>query len=55
MAIEVRQLNIRSVVSGNGDAEGSPPSPAEAERLKRELLSECRQMVLDLMRAERER
>jgi hypothetical protein len=55
MAIEVRELNIRSVVSGNGTPENASPSREEAVNLKEEVLAECRQMILDLIRADRER
>ena len=55
MPIEIQELSIKSVVSGDfGD--GSPGNTREdAEKLREAILAECRQMILDLMRGERER
>jgi hypothetical protein len=56
MPIEVRQITIRSLV---GPEEKKPSSAALSERdwdaVKKEILSECRQMVLEMLRTERER
>jgi hypothetical protein len=54
MAIEVRQITIRSVVGG-AQAEPATPANPDPERMREEILSECRRMVLDVIRAERER
>ena len=55
MAIEVRQITIKSLVSGDEDRERSSRPAQDMERLKEEILSECRRMLRELMRAERER
>ncbi|HEX4164611.1 MAG TPA: DUF5908 family protein [Bryobacteraceae bacterium] len=55
MPIEVQELNIRSTVSDeDGEADGAGEQQ-DLERLRETILAECRAMVLDLMRAERER
>ena len=56
MAIEVRQITIRSFVSAepNEDRNTSGPSQ-DSERIKGEILAECREMVLEMIRTERER
>ena len=56
MAIEVRQVTIKSVVaSGKDEEKNAPDWRQEEERIKDEILSECRQMMHELMRANRER
>jgi hypothetical protein len=55
MAIEVRQLTIRSFVSTERENETAQASRQETERMKEQILSECRQMMLELIRADRER
>ncbi|WP_420238184.1 DUF5908 family protein [Telmatobacter bradus] len=55
MAIEIRQLTIKSSVAVEKEKGASLSSKQERERLKKEILSECRQMMLDMMRQERER
>jgi hypothetical protein len=55
MAIEVRQITIKSFVSGGGAEESAPLSQQNTERIREEILAECRRMVLELMRADRER
>jgi hypothetical protein len=55
MAIEVRQMTIRSFVAGDGEEERESLSRQETERLREEILTECRRMVLELMHADRER
>lgn len=56
MAIEVRQMLIKSTVvqkaDGNGDADGSG---ARLEGLKEEILSECRRMILQMLREQQEK
>ena len=54
MAIEVRQLTIRSVVSGDRQEEAGS-TRENTEKMKEEILRECREMVRDMVRAERER
>ena len=55
MAIEVRQVTIKSFVSEKDEKKSASSGREQEERMKRELLSECRQMMLDLMRNTRER
>jgi hypothetical protein len=55
MAIEIRQLTVKSSVSSQQEKEKPSFSKQERERLKREILSECRQMLLEMMRLEQER
>ncbi len=54
MSIEVRQISIRSQVTIPESKKASLSEP-EWNRMKEEILSECRQMILELLRAERER
>jgi hypothetical protein len=55
MAIEVRQVTIKSVVSDDRADRPVPDSGKDREIMKKEILAECRQIVIDIMRAERER
>ncbi len=56
MTIEVRQLLIRSTVGQTGEAERETvATPRDTEELKTQILSECREMVLDLLRTRKER
>lgn len=55
MAIEVRQVTVRSTVQPGEDREAAAPPRHEPERMKEEILAECRRMVLEMMRSERER
>jgi len=55
MAIEVRQLTIRSFVSGDRDQERARSTREDTEKIKEEILRECREIVRDMVRAERER
>jgi hypothetical protein len=55
MAIEVRQLNVKCGVGEKAAEERVFDSTEQAQALKDEVLSECRRMFLDLLRAERER
>jgi hypothetical protein len=56
MAIEVRQVTIKSVISAApAEPIGASTPTHESERIKEEILAECRQMVLEILRAERER
>lgn len=55
MAIEVRQLNVKCGVGGNAPPEHAPDTTEATQELKEELLSECRRLFIELLRAERER
>ena len=55
MAIEVRQITVKSVVSATGEERVPSLSSHDEEQLKQEILSECRQMLLELIKAEKER
>jgi hypothetical protein len=55
MAIEVRQITIRSVVSPELDGRALSPSAYETKKLREDILRECRRLVRELMRADRER
>jgi hypothetical protein len=55
MAIEVRQVNVKCGVGANTADERSFDFTEQTQTLKNELLSECRRMVIELLRAERER
>lgn len=55
MTIEIRQLTVHSQVSARAEEPRRALSRREIEALKERLLPECRQMVLELIRAERER
>jgi hypothetical protein len=54
MAVEVQELTIKSTVSAESGGCKSPDN-SESEKLKETILADCRQMLLDLLRAERER
>lgn len=55
MAIEIRQLTIHSQVAARAEEPREKLSKRELDRLKQQLLPECRQMVAEMIRAERER
>lgn len=55
MTIEIRQLTVHSQVSARAEDPHRALSRLEIEALEERLRSECRQMVQDLIRAERER
>ncbi|MGA2889698.1 MAG: DUF5908 family protein [Terracidiphilus sp.] len=55
MAIEIRQLTVKSSVSSQEKKEKPSFSQQDRDRLKREILSECRQMLFEMMRLQRER
>jgi hypothetical protein len=54
MTIEVKQLIIRSTVESAAAAGGETYAP-DLDRLKEELLLECREVVLELFRERQER
>jgi hypothetical protein len=58
MTIEVRQMVIRSTVGADpAQAEGRRPAlpPGELERIKEEILAECRRWMTDKLQEARER
>jgi hypothetical protein len=55
MAIEVRQVTVKSVVSDDREDRRVAVAERDREIIKKEILTECRQIVLEIMRAERER
>jgi hypothetical protein len=46
---------VKSFVAATSDEGNGAVSRQEADRLKEEILSECRHLVIELIRAERER
>jgi hypothetical protein len=55
MAIEVQEVSIRSVVSGGVTGGGTAEDEEREEKLRERILTECRQMMAEFMRADRER
>jgi len=55
MAIEVRQVTVRSTVNAGPQRESVSGPRQDPERIKEEILAECRRLILEIMRAERER
>ena len=55
MAIEIRQLTIHSQVSARAEEPRQALAKRELEEFKEQFLPECRQMVMEMIRAERER
>lgn len=57
MTIEVRQVLIRSQVGVRAPAQapGGPPLARELERVRAQILAECKAYVRELLRAARER
>jgi hypothetical protein len=55
MTIEIRQVTIKSFVTGNGEEKSPAHSRQDAERMKEEILSECRELIHEFLRAHRER
>lgn len=58
MPIEIRELNIKVSVSHNQEEQGSAPSagsPASAMPDKDELISECVEQVMELLKLKNER
>lgn len=55
MSIEVRQISIRTQV-GLPEKNDTPElSEQQLRRLKEEILAECRHMVMEMLRADKER
>ena len=55
MAIEVRQLLIRSQVTPAPAPPAATVSPRDLQRLREQLLAECRAWLTERLRAQRER
>ena len=58
MPIEIRELNIKVSVSQNQEEQGSAPpsgSPGNAVPDKDELISECVEQVMELLKLKNER
>jgi hypothetical protein len=56
MSIEIKQLHIKSnVVQRAAKGEDEARSSVDAESLKEELLAECKDLILDVLREQRER
>lgn len=60
VAVEIRQMVVKSSVTGNSDSsrEGQKSmelDPAELESLKKDLLDACRKMIAESLRDKRER
>jgi hypothetical protein len=55
MAIEIRQLTVTSNVSSTEPGQKVQFPGRERERLKQEMLMECRETMLEMLRLERER
>lgn len=52
MTIEIRELVIKTTIVDRGNERAEPASSPE---LKEEILSACRQLVLNILRERRER
>ena len=57
MGIEIRKLVIKTVVESKSDAhdQQQPPQQQDLEHLKTQLLGQCRQMIQETLRREKER
>ena len=56
MTIEVRQMVIKSTVLPDGETKSETAGEmADIDDLLRQIREECRQMVIDILRRERER
>ena len=56
MAVEVRQLIVKSsVLPAEEDAAKRPPVRPNLEELKASIVAECKQVVLEALREQRER
>ena len=55
MTIEVRQMQINSTVLEEGSIETNESQAApDYEEIKEQILAECRQLIVEILRAERE-
>lgn len=56
MTIEVKQLHIKStVLQERGASNHEPDSSLQLAEIREEILTECRQLITELLRAQRER
>lgn len=56
MAIEVKQLVIKSTVASNDVAEKKASDPCQAlEGTKEDILAECKQLIIEMLCEKRER
>ena len=56
MTIEVRQMQINSTVLEEGSIEtNDSQATPDYEEIKGQILAECRQLIVEILRAERER
>lgn len=56
MTIEVKQLQINSTVTSNLDpTDGLSNAHVDIESVREEILAECRRMIREVLRSERER
>jgi hypothetical protein len=56
MTIEVKQLHIKStVLQQNGASNREPDAMPKLAEIREEILAECKQLVAELLRAQRER
>jgi hypothetical protein len=54
MAIEIRELVIRAVVGSGGERRAPAPAP-DQDRWQQEMVAECVEQVLDVLRLKQER
>ncbi len=56
MAIEVKQLVVKSTVDKGGDKKAKAGDPCyDMEQVKREILAECRDLFVELLQEHKER
>lgn len=56
MAIEVRQMRIKSTVLQENSGEEKPRRlPFDEEEMKTDILAECRRLIIDMLREKKER
>ncbi len=54
MAIEIRELVIRAVVAPEGEEQGTAQAPAQGPS-REEIVADCVEQVLDILRMKQER
>lgn len=56
MPIEIKELHIKAIVSGTGKETKAPPVPAmQMEKLKKEIVKQCVQEVMEKLKERTER
>ena len=56
MTIEVKQLHIKStVLPENGGSNREPDAMPNLAEIREEILAECKQLIAEVLRAQRER